>query len=180
MRVGKTTAADHLVAEHGFVKLALADPIKEIARRDFGWGGAKDVRGRRLLQEIGDVGRNYDPDVWLERLAARIAAGGAPRVAVDDVRLEREVELLRDLGFTVALVTRSPGLVTGLPPDASRLDHATETGLENARLDLVIANDGTFEELYEQLDRLVDRLTEEGGSGGQKPEGPARSGALGD
>ncbi|HET6617196.1 MAG TPA: hypothetical protein VFH69_05245, partial [Gemmatimonadota bacterium] len=52
MQVGKTTAADRLVERHGFVKYALATPIKEIARSEFGWDGRKDPRGRRLLQEI--------------------------------------------------------------------------------------------------------------------------------
>jgi hypothetical protein len=78
MQVGKTTAADRLVERHGFVKYALAGPIKEIARTGFGWDGQKDARGRRLLQEIGTVGRNYAPDLltasplgWRPRHRAR-------------------------------------------------------------------------------------------------------------
>ena len=83
MQVGKTTAADWLVARHGFVKYALADPIKEIARTGFGWDGRKDARGRRLLQEIGTVGRHYDPDLWLDRFAARLRAEAPARAVVD-------------------------------------------------------------------------------------------------
>ena len=105
MQVGKTTAADRLVERHGFVKYALAAPIKEIARSAFGWDGRKDARGRRLLQEIGTVGRNYRGDIWLDRFAARLAAE-APRAVVDDLRLEREERYLRDLGFACVLVTR--------------------------------------------------------------------------
>ncbi len=34
---GKDTLADHLVAEYGFLKYSMAQPIKEIARIMFGW-----------------------------------------------------------------------------------------------------------------------------------------------
>lgn len=164
MQVGKTTAAMHLVERHGFERLALADPIKDIARREFGWDGAKDARGRRLLQEVGDVGRNYAPDVWLERLAVRVAAAPAARLVVDDLRLAPEAEFLRGLGFATALVVRPPELVPAQPgADSGR--HATETGLDAARLDREIDNGGTFEELYARLDDWVAEL-EAGRAGG--------------
>ena len=75
MQVGKTTAADRLVERHGFVKFALAAPIKDIAREDFGWDGRKDARGRRLLQEVGTVGRNYRADMWLDRYTSADSVG---------------------------------------------------------------------------------------------------------
>lgn len=159
MQVGKTTAADHLVHRHGFVKFALADPIKEIARRYMGWDGAKDTRGRRLLQQIGTVGREYDPGVWLDHLARRLDAAGPVGAVVDDLRLPHEVARLRRLGFTCVRVTRPP---EGIPavPEAGGSRHETETGLDALELDHVVANDGSFEELYARLDRLVASLRE--------------------
>lgn len=44
---GKDTLADHLVAEHGFTKLSLADPMKRLCQRIFGftdeqlWGASQ-------------------------------------------------------------------------------------------------------------------------------------------
>ncbi|MBW3660304.1 MAG: hypothetical protein KY397_01550 [Gemmatimonadetes bacterium] len=157
MQVGKTTAADWLVERHGFVKYALADSIKEIACRDFEWDGLKDDRGRRLLQEIGDVGRNYRPDLWLDRFAARLQADPASRAVVDDVRLEREVRYLRDLGFVVALVVRPADRIATLPLQARR-SHPTETGLEGVQLDVAVDNSGSFEAFYVRLDALVKSL----------------------
>lgn len=155
MQVGKTTAADHLVARHGFRKLALADPIKEIASRGFDWDGRKDARGRRLLQEIGTVGRRYHPDLWLERLAARLLADAAPRVVIDDLRLAREVAALERLGFTCIRLDR-PGAPA---PSAGAERHVHETEGELDVLDLpVIDNRGDFPALYEQVDALVARL----------------------
>lgn len=85
-RCGKDTFADYLVAKYGFVKIALADPIKRIAMDIYGmteeqlWGDDKekpDMRypmpGKGFLtprvacQAIGtEVVRNLYPDTWVE------------------------------------------------------------------------------------------------------------------
>jgi hypothetical protein len=158
MQVGKTTAADRLVARHGFVKYALAGPIKEIARTGFGWDGRKDARGRRLLQEIGTVGRNYAPDLWLDRFAARLAAEVPERAVIDDLRLAREAEFLRRLGFVCVLVTRPAEAIPALHGGADTAGHETETEIEGVGVDAEIDNSGTFADLYERLDRLVTEL----------------------
>jgi dephospho-CoA kinase len=157
MQVGKTTAADYLARRHGFVKYALADPIKEIATAGFGWDGTKDDRGRRLLQEIGTVGRNYDPEVWLDPLAARLERENPPRAVVDDVRLAREVAFLDRLGFTVARIDR-PVASASAPPSSDRSRHETEIELDEVAFEVTIDNSGTFERLYAQLDALVAHL----------------------
>ena len=157
MQVGKTTAADHLVHRHGFVKYALADPIKEIARRDFDWDGEKDERGRRLLQDIGTVGRGYDRDVWLRRLEGRLAEGAPARAVVDDVRLAREVVFLEELGFFVVRIDRPAGSIETLTSD-ERQRHETETELDGVPFDVTIDNRGTFEELFAGVDALIARL----------------------
>lgn len=158
MQVGKTTAADRLVERHGFVKFALAAPIKDIAREDFGWDGRKDARGRRLLQEVGTVGRNYRADMWLDRFAARLAAEAPARAVVDDLRLEREEEYLRELGFACVLVTRPAALIPAAEGAEEARGHETETEIGRLDADLVIDNAGSFDELFEQLDRLVAEL----------------------
>jgi hypothetical protein len=158
MQVGKTTAADRLVARHGFAKYALAAPIKEIARSDFGWDGRKDARGRRLLQEIGTVGRHYDRDIWLDRFAAALAADDPSRAVVDDLRLAREEEYLRQLGFACILVTRPEQSIPAVPESGETAGHETETEIDQLDVDAVIDNSDTFEGLYERLDRLVAEL----------------------
>ncbi|GMV19489.1 MAG: hypothetical protein AMXMBFR56_77130 [Polyangiaceae bacterium] len=84
---GKDTAADVLVRDHGFVRIALADPMKRFARGLWHfteaqlWGpsqqrNAPDPRYRRddgtflsprhALQTLGtEWGRECDPDVWI-------------------------------------------------------------------------------------------------------------------
>jgi dephospho-CoA kinase len=158
MQVGKTTAADRLVERHGFVKYALAAPIKEIAQSAFGWDGRKDARGRRLLQEVGTVGRNSRGDIWLDRLATRLAADEPHRAVVDDLRLEREERYLRKLGFACVLVTRPAELTPAAEGSEEARGHETETEIGRLDVDAVIDNAGSFDELYERLDRLVAEL----------------------
>jgi hypothetical protein len=158
MQVGKTTAADRLVARHGFAKYALAAPIKEIARSGFGWDGRKDALGRRLLQEIGTVGRHYDSEIWLDRFAATLAADDPPRAVVDDLRLAREEEYLRQLGFVCILVTRPERMISAIPEGGETAGHETETEIGQLEVEAEIDNSGTFEELYGRLDRLVAEL----------------------
>lgn len=157
MQVGKTTCAQHLVARHGYTRNSLAEPIKEIARASFGWDAKKDDRGRRLLQEIGSAGRRYDPDLWLRRFDAWIAARPPGPVVVDDLRLEREAAHLRDRGFAILLVRR-PGFEPSTAAPAL-LRHETETELERVQPDVLLVNSGTIPDLLLQLDETIAALT---------------------
>lgn len=178
MQVGKTTAADYLVARHGFQKDALADPIKRIATEAFGWDGAKDERGRRLLQEVGTIGRNYGPDLWLDRFAARLAGEAWGRVVVDDVRLAREVDYLERLGFTCVRITRGPELVSA-PAGSARHLHETEAELDQVGFTHSIDNSGTFAELFARVDALLAQL-DQGRPPAENRKAPSEDGALGD
>jgi hypothetical protein len=156
MQVGKTTCANHLVARYGYARYALADPIKEIARREFGWDGLKDERGRRLLQEIGTVGRAYEPGLWLRRFERWSASRAEGPVVIDDVRLLEEAAYFKRSGFLTVLVLR-PAPVPGAESASSLRRHETETGLEAAELDLVVANEGTIADLHQTLDGMLTR-----------------------
>lgn len=83
---GKDTVADHLVANHKFTKISLADPLKRICKQVFNfsdqqlWGpsqfrnepdpnwpqGDGFLTPRYALQRLGtEWGRDCSPDVWV-------------------------------------------------------------------------------------------------------------------
>lgn len=97
-RSGKDTFADYMVERYGFVRIALADPIKRIAMEvyemteDQLWGDSKEqpdlrypipnkgfLTPRVACQIIGtEVARNLYPDTWVDyfkRCAGAVLAG---------------------------------------------------------------------------------------------------------
>lgn len=137
-RVGKDTAADALCRDLGFVRRALADPLKELAMRTdplvtsttrtqntnighgrlawvvqgMGWEGAKDsyVEVRRFLQNLGVAARDtFGPTFWVDQLVSWIERSGHDRIVVPDVRFPNEAEAIREAGGLLVRIDR-PGV----------------------------------------------------------------------
>lgn len=126
---GKTTLAKMLAAEyeryktHYCVMTGFARELKIIAKR-IGWNGIKDDKGRRFLQELGIVGRNYDPDCWvnimMHNFGEMIRMG---MVIVDDVRFDNEAQAIIDRG---GIVIETYGRESDLGANAG---HESEKGI---------------------------------------------------
>lgn len=151
--VGKDAAASFL-KPHGYQRLALADPLKGVARA-IGWDGSKDVQercicgmagGRELLQLLGTEGvrDHLGRDVWVQALRRRIRPGS--RVVVSDVRFVNEAEAVRSWGGEVWRIERP-----GYPGD----DHASERGVRQIMPDRVICNDGTLDDLRVRVEEAM-------------------------
>lgn len=163
---GKDTVADYLVARHGFVKMALADPIKNLLNERFGWtpehwadrewkergdhryGTAFDgtpMSPRSWAQWLGtEVGRKVaGDDVWARQTRHRmniphIQYADQP-IVIPDVRFDNEADLLCD---KVIRIYR---------PDDQRPDvreHVSENGLNAKYITATIPNTGTKERLF--------------------------------
>ena len=123
--VGKTHIARGL-EERGWVRMSYADGVRELALAldpyvdwfdpgtgqypnivglplsdlvgDRGWDKAKEnPEVRRILQVVGtEIGRSIDPDIWVNKLAARIyKLPAGSRVVIDDVRFPNEADKIR-------------------------------------------------------------------------------------
>lgn len=68
---GKTTVAQALVNQHGYTRLALADPLKEMVRAIRGREIDK-AQDRELLQNLGQAGRDT---AWKTICRARLEGG---------------------------------------------------------------------------------------------------------
>jgi hypothetical protein len=66
-QVGKSTVANALKREHGFLHAEMSDPIVVLAERFFGYDNELkgDPAQRRILQELGLMGKTIDPTIWL-------------------------------------------------------------------------------------------------------------------
>lgn len=156
---GKSTVAGFL-SEAGARVYKLSDPLYRIARELFGMQG----KDRRLLQVLGDKLREIDPECLLNYLVLRLYAEGPQFAVVEDVRLLREAERLRGLGFLGVLVKA---------PDAARFSrlrargedvrpeedvHRTEAEVDLIVPDAVIDNSGTEKDLRKATAAVLGEL----------------------
>ncbi|MCK9602822.1 MAG: adenylate kinase [Candidatus Omnitrophica bacterium] len=184
-RAGKDTIADYICARYGadhFTrKLAVADPIRAIARDVFGFSVAQlesalkdeiDPRWgatpREILQFVGtDMFRvtlgarfpSIGADIWARSLRDRIESASrgiirplAPHIiVVSDVRFPNEAQVLRDLGGAIIRVRRAVGV-------GANDEHASETAGDAIDADYEIANDCDLSALYERADAIVQKI----------------------
>ncbi len=167
-RAGKSTAADALVRERGFVSIGFADALKDLALRTdpyiaeaglhlrdlhlkVGGEAAKEYpEVRRFYQELGCGVRDIvGKDAWIEAFGRRWLDLGEPeQIVVPDVRFLNEAEELRDSGGLLIRITR-PSLAGG---DT----HISETEQLDIQCDLEIVNDGTIGHLEADILTAVD------------------------
>lgn len=136
-----------LLAEHGYERIALADPLKAIATV-IGWDGDKSeklpchhcgmLQGRQLLQVLGTEGvrEHISSEAWLT--AAERLLGQHERVVVADIRFLNEATWVRRLGGRIWRVLR---------PGYHGDGHASEREQDAIRADLSLLNDTTLEHL---------------------------------
>lgn len=100
--VGKTTCAKELErfiqgndkTAHCIV-LPFAKKVKQIARQ-FDWDENKDEKGRKLLQGVGNIGREYDKDIFVRHTWEFIESFcyNSSTVLIDDWRFPNELVYL--------------------------------------------------------------------------------------
>lgn len=171
-RCGKGTIGNYLKRRHSFAKMAFADPLYDGIRAVYGVTVAECLDEdkerlltrlgksvRELVQDLGDHARGeLGQDILIRRLADRAMERGdwknAPLV-ITDGRRPLEVEWARVARATVVWVTR-----TNAPPVRP---HHTEaiTMLREKHYregDCELVNDGTAEQVYEQVDAILETL----------------------
>ena len=167
---GKDTAANVLVREYGFTRIAFADTIREALLilnpaiptsqgscrlsklvANVGWDELKRTMPevRRLLQVFGtEVGRMLvGENVWVDILAKRFPDIGSDdvRYVITDCRFDNEVEFVRNHGGKLVWINR-PGLVSD--------GHASESESIRDLASVVVYNTqdiDTFENTIRQI-----------------------------
>jgi hypothetical protein len=172
-QVGKDSVANILVAEEGFTRIALADPIRvalylldpvisadsygrlyrlQDIIDDIGWDAAKITipEVRRLMQVFGtQVGRDIlGKQVWLDLAKKKLVRPG--KYVISDVRFLGEVDAIRAWGGSLIKIIR-PG--TG-PVN----DHSSDAGLPDEVFDRVLLNDRSLTELRDRVLHVVKGL----------------------
>lgn len=174
---GKDTAANVLVTEYGFTRIAFADAVRELALivdplilieddwqpshlmrlskviSEYGWDWAKRAvpEVRRLLQVIGTEGGRMlvGENIWVDILAKRFPniADESARYVITDCRFDNEVDFVRNNGGKLVWINR-PGLVSD--------GHASESEHIRDLASVVVYNTQSIEVFEKTIRQIVE------------------------
>lgn len=154
---GKSFAADHFVAKHGFCRKKMASPLKNMLRAvgltdEHIEGHLKEkpcdllcgATPRHAMQTLGtEWGRKMiGEDLWVRLWRASIES--LDRVVVDDVRFANEAQAVRDAGGVVIRVTTIADLAGGGGHESERQEFEADYTIFNAK-------DATFLSLLDMV-----------------------------
>lgn len=164
LRAGKDTAAVHLVGTYGFWGYALADALKDVAKRLY--PTKFNAKPRALLQQLGEHLCKFDPDIFIDATFQKIHndrqwLDGITRIVITDLRKPYEYERLRAEGFTIIRVNAplelrlQRALEAGDNFTFDDLNHPTETAVDGFDVDYEVTNDDTLDHLWDQVDEIM-------------------------
>ena len=169
---GKGTVGDILEREHGYKKFAFADALKDAVAGIFLWprglleGDTNasrafrervdpwwshkfgyEVTPRLILQKFGTEACRHGiaDNIWIAALEKRIH--GYDDVVITDCRFPNEIDFIRSAGGILIRVKRGDD---PSPEQISKM-HISETAWNNYDPDFVIHNEGTKDELKENV-----------------------------
>jgi hypothetical protein len=170
---GKSTAKDIIMEEIrklpdlAGMSYSFANPLKYIAKAFLGWNGEKDNKGRKLLQDIGRVGREYDENIWCRHLLNQLDKSRAmfPEnfVIVDDWRYPNEFSFFKSnpvFDVVSIRVFGRGGLEGELAEDTSEtsLPNYVNGTVYKDYYDYVVDNSGTIEQLESNIREIFESL----------------------
>lgn len=172
-RSGKDTAANWLVEKYGFEKYSFGTPLKKAVCEIFGWDFNEveknenkekidpiyGISYRQALQDLGTEWGQFGlakrfPEfnnvtgrkLWVKRFASYYS-NTTNNIVVADVRFPHEEAVIHAAGGKIIRVTR---------PSLKLEDtHDSEKHIETLKVDYDFLNDGTVEDLYKAIDKLV-------------------------
>jgi hypothetical protein len=169
---GKGTVGDILEREHGYKKFAFADALKDAVAGIFLWprglleGDTNasrafrervdvwwshklgyEVTPRLILQKFGTEACRHGiaDNIWIAALEKRIH--GYEDVVITDCRFPNEIDFIRSAGGVIIRVKRGDD---PSPEEISKM-HISETAWNNYDPDFVIHNEGTKDDLKENV-----------------------------
>lgn len=159
-QVGKDTVGKYLIEKHGFQRLAFADALKnevmdlmdQVGIRYNPKDESDKERFRPLLIAYSELRRSFDPEHWVKIILLTIdhIRNGGLNWVITDMRYPNEAQVLRDRGAIIVKINRD----TGLP------EEPTEAVGDLIKPDFEIDNNGTFDELYAKVDKILSDSNE--------------------
>ena len=175
-RTGKDTVADYITEQVGAKKLACAAPLKRIVCAMFGihqvqldvWKNekykffAESPSGERVLMDcdfrsvLADGGvamkEELGTDFFTKCAHKEMLESGEGVFVVPDMRMKEEHEWFLRAPCDTTFIK----IVRNVKKDSNSA-HITETEVDMLGADIVIYNNGTLDELYAKIDRIIKK-----------------------
>ena len=165
MRSGKDTVGEYLCDTHNCKRFAFGDEVKDVINTYFP-KAFENGKPREHYQVIGQSFRKLNPNIWIERTLEKINTveqlNPNINIVVTDVRQPNEATELRKRGFTIIKVVapehiRLERILAAKDNfNEEELHHETELNVDRCVYDYCITNDGTLEELYREVDVVLN------------------------
>lgn len=164
---GKDTYANALTLKlrdmkYNAIQEKFALVVKRCAIDYFGWDSQKDEKGRRLLQDIGRIGRNYNHFLWAEFLLNRICrnfdVAQLDVIVISDWRFPNEKNFFEMTDLFQIITVRINALNREvINKDSIEYLDISEVSLDDYEFDVVLNNEPDG---IEYVDKLCDFLIE--------------------
>lgn len=162
---GKDTLGKYLIEKHGFVRIALADSIKEYVslkyKIDLATCHSQEGKKQLVLVDNKQVpvrqllineGREKGSKFWSDIVINKIKNQSNKKVVITDFRFPEEYHNIAKVFFdpppTTIEITRKSLIVNEFSKDLS------ETALSSFLFNHTIKNDYTIEDLYKSYDKI--------------------------
>ncbi len=168
---GKTSAAvaladwiDRTRPDIQYSQLSFATPIRQ-ATMLICPEGKDDPNWRTFAQRIGEIGREIDPNFWIDKLKAEVPMMIEDReckhhiILIDDVRFDNEAEWIWRMGGKLIRINRPthPEFLT-----TKQLEHPSEGGVDEQYVTMTLRNDfASLGDLAHRIRKLSHRLLPE-------------------
>lgn len=173
MRSGKDTIAEYLVEKYGYKKFSFGGNMKKIADQLF---GGIHKPSRSVYQKFAQLCREIDPDVWIKQVDKSIiyyksmykAFGAEDEISpivISDLRQPNEYDYCKRNWYFIVRVTTPEDAriqrIYNLEPNITEeeINHCTEGYVDNFKVDYEILNDGTIEDLFKKVDKMVEFIS---------------------
>ena len=162
---GKSTLANFCIEYSKSLNLEVTlipfpSNVKKIGKL-LGWDGNKDNKGRRLLQDVGRIGREYNPNIWADKIVDEIVSLFPINYAfVDDWRFLNESNVMQQHFSPVIKVRiRRPEEFHTLI-GTSLYNDISETSLpeDDKYYDFVINNNLSLGHLEREAENLINKI----------------------
>lgn len=160
MGTGKDVCVKYLINKYGGMQIRFADAIYDILNYAQKRCGLEYKKDRKFLQLIGtEWGRSIDNDIWV-KLALKNQEKDS-NIYCSDLRFKNEFNALKSDGFIMVKLNRykvnqnRKGNGSNIHISENDLDEYTDD-----KWDYVISNNGNLEDLYDNLDIIVNKIIE--------------------